>query len=991
MCRYHYGRLLSAQGSWSVALPELAHTLSLEPSCWQCHVAVAEAYEALKQPQPAAAMLQIASTLHPDSVEVRCRLGAVMLALGNINSAATSFDIAWTLSSKQRQAHQQPPSLQRPLPVLSADAVEQPSNDTLAMCWNNGAVASLTLGYVEDGVLWLKEALRLKPHMRTALQNLKMTLDDGMIDRIGELIASDSASKSNQQHPKAVTPADSQAGRTHVHVGVKSRKTARKPVNDDPNSALEQWLGTIVDGMRLLSDDRHSTSGNQNASVTASASVQLSLSPSVSSTYDVVGLLGIRRFATPSPWLWDAALALLPQQQPVPVDAAVKSPRRPPPPPPMTSRPQADLDASANGATASVDGDGHVITPADNSRGGRASSLSRYRSRRTRQTNRDFHTDAGVADDGRDDENGDSDVLLRSWEGDADVLDDTSRALRPLQHRRSCIEIGRDCNVRDINSLRFDAATALDDFDTDEGIVSCSPGQLAVLWFQQACLYESASSAHTVAATRNAIKCYEAAVVAAKHAVISRGSGNQHDTELQFLRALSDGVYSQGSSSSSSVGWSSVVALIEIRLAQFLINIESGLEALMVLASAASHANANSAYHLQAVMLAADVVGNASITTLQSKSVLNVIKLDPPSLQQLKLNHWLAIAAKHHPQSALALHRHGSELYRLGSYEDAANMFRAVIELQPTNAVWHHLLGCSLYELGQWESAAAALNDSLIALSTDADSAIGACSNETVDRSCGSAPLSRCLLQVTRTGDVCVAASSAIAHEVLLLGDVGLLQSTSGNHSDAVAALTEAAQLLPGQGPSGNGSACRCDIGCLVAMRLALSCASSGRLTDAYHTLRTSPCRCWLLESLLTDISIHTMLLHAPDGKHAPFGSFDWLSSQLSAITVTPPVFDSSFVVTVPPEQHQSSRTTLRSLRVYHQCTLGVIQALRGRFSDAVVQFRSVATTGSAPDLCSCMHVIERSGLATTLSPSTRTMLSCTPGGCLSLQATSLC
>lgn len=109
----------------------------------------------------------------PDCPLVRCRLGSVMLQTGNVNSAAASFTVGWDLAGPHSPSRQQcggDASLHR-----SMLALDQPSpclcmsTRETAVCWNNAGVASLTLGYVEDGVHFLNEALRLQPALQEAL------------------------------------------------------------------------------------------------------------------------------------------------------------------------------------------------------------------------------------------------------------------------------------------------------------------------------------------------------------------------------------------------------------------------------------------------------------------------------------------------------------------------------------------------------------------------------------------------------------------------------------------------------------------------------------------------------------------------------------------------------------------------------------------------------------------------------------------------------
>lgn len=165
MYRYLCGRLLSIAGSWSEALNEYTDALVVDPACWQCLAAVAEAYEALGDIQRAASALQMAVSLKPDCVHTRCRLGSVLLSQGNVNSATASFDKAWLLHQSGSSSRSMGSDSD---PFALSDSCEAPNDDELAACWNNAAVASLSLGYVEDGVRWLETALALSPNFTEA-------------------------------------------------------------------------------------------------------------------------------------------------------------------------------------------------------------------------------------------------------------------------------------------------------------------------------------------------------------------------------------------------------------------------------------------------------------------------------------------------------------------------------------------------------------------------------------------------------------------------------------------------------------------------------------------------------------------------------------------------------------------------------------------------------------------------------------------------------
>lgn len=57
--RYRLGRMYAAKGAWHDALREFSQTLALEPECGQCHVAAAEAFEAVGQLRSAEMSLQV--------------------------------------------------------------------------------------------------------------------------------------------------------------------------------------------------------------------------------------------------------------------------------------------------------------------------------------------------------------------------------------------------------------------------------------------------------------------------------------------------------------------------------------------------------------------------------------------------------------------------------------------------------------------------------------------------------------------------------------------------------------------------------------------------------------------------------------------------------------------------------------------------------------------------------------------------------------------
>lgn len=356
--RFHYGRLLSLKGDWESATREFSASLLLDPTCWQCHVALAEAHSALGDHRAAASDLQIASTLQPSCAEIKCRQGEVMLALGNMNSASALFDAAWLLSQRNRpdvsiatttQSTRARARHQFPLLPAESQTCGPVDESELAQCWNNAAVACLSLGYMEDGVLWLKEALRIRPSFTTALQNLKLTLDDGVVDRIGIMIASEHASKSKSRQS---SPASTQTTKVTVKARRRVDQAGSVGSEDEEDDALETWLGTVVDSLKLI-DARHveeafasslllrgnlssaSASPLHSLDSPAGSFVTSALTTPTSASFDMGGLFGMRRLAAPTPWVWDAAVAALPQQEPVPYDThlgntAVKKPPAPP-------------------------------------------------------------------------------------------------------------------------------------------------------------------------------------------------------------------------------------------------------------------------------------------------------------------------------------------------------------------------------------------------------------------------------------------------------------------------------------------------------------------------------------------------------------------------------------------------------------------------------------------------------------------------------------
>jgi tetratricopeptide (TPR) repeat protein len=164
--RFLCGRLLSVSRNWNEALNEFTDALVLDPASWQSLAASAEAYEALGDRKRAASALQMAVSLKPDCVQTRCRLGSVLLSQGNVNSAAASFDKARELHQRGGDTH----TATHRDPLALPDFCEVPSNDELASCWNNAAVASLSLGYVEDGVRWLEAALALSSDLKEAMK-----------------------------------------------------------------------------------------------------------------------------------------------------------------------------------------------------------------------------------------------------------------------------------------------------------------------------------------------------------------------------------------------------------------------------------------------------------------------------------------------------------------------------------------------------------------------------------------------------------------------------------------------------------------------------------------------------------------------------------------------------------------------------------------------------------------------------------------------------
>ena len=113
--------------------------------------------------------VQVATTLQPGCADVLCRLGSALLAVGSVNSATASFHLALTAATPVDDNNTHASARPLPFGLAAAQCVAMPRGRT-AVCWNNAAVASLSLGYEEDAIRWLTLALQLQPDLTVAKQ-----------------------------------------------------------------------------------------------------------------------------------------------------------------------------------------------------------------------------------------------------------------------------------------------------------------------------------------------------------------------------------------------------------------------------------------------------------------------------------------------------------------------------------------------------------------------------------------------------------------------------------------------------------------------------------------------------------------------------------------------------------------------------------------------------------------------------------------------------